>query len=111
MKSMKLFIHPSMTYIFVTFLDPVSQNVWLLKVILDILMMNSTISVKVLFVIVNLFCLNKGRRTEVVFLVRVEVFSNTQPQNICFRHFYQKRIPIHIQLLLWILCSVSSGFA
>lgn len=50
MKSMKLFIHPSWTYITVTFLDPVSQNVWFLKVILDILMINSTIFAKVLFV-------------------------------------------------------------
>jgi len=96
MKSMKLFIHPSMTYIIVTFSDLVSQNVWFLKVILDIFVMNSTIFEKVLSVVVNPFSLNKGRGTEVVFLVDVEVFSNTQPQNICFRHFYWKRIPSYI---------------
>lgn len=80
------FIHPSTTYI-VTFSDPVSQNVLVLKVILDILKMNSTISETVLFIEVNHFSLNKREETEVTFFLPMEVYSNTQPQKVCLRLF------------------------
>lgn len=80
------FIQPSTTYI-VTFSDPASQNVLVLKVILDILMMNSTISETVLFVEVNPFSLNKGEETEVTFFLPLKVYVNTQPQKVCLRLF------------------------